>query len=128
MLEHAVRRRYIQAAQQVAELAWYRRRDLDAVRHRAEALVLAAASDSYQCVAQHCAPAQWTEHLIDYLGQTRSGGLAGISTGLRDLDTMTLGLSPGLYLVAAATGTGKTGLGRTDRLARRQSITGRLCS
>ncbi len=109
VLEHAIRRRYIQAAQEIAELAWYRRRDLDAVRHRAEALVLAAASDSVGRRAA-LAPAQWTEHLIDYLGQTRSGGLAGISTGLRDLDTMTLGLSPGLYLLAAATGTGKTAL------------------
>ncbi len=109
VLEHAVRRRYIEAAQQVAELAWERRRDLDTVRHRAEALVLAAASDSFDRRAA-LPPAQWTEHLIDYLGRTRSGGLAGISTGLRDLDTMTLGLSPGLYLVAAATGTGKTAL------------------
>jgi replicative DNA helicase len=53
---------------------------------------------------------QWTEHLIDYLGQAKEGGLAGVSTGLRDLDTMTLGLSPALYLLAAATGTGKTGI------------------
>jgi len=47
---------------------------------------------------------------MDYLGQARMGGLAGVSTGLRDLDTMTLGLSPGLYLLAASTGTGKTAL------------------
>src|SRR6266705_2687832 len=47
---------------------------------------------------------------MDYLGQARVGGLAGVSTGLRDLDTITLGLSPGLYLVAAATGTGKTAI------------------
>jgi hypothetical protein len=36
---------------------------------------------------------EWTDHLIEYLGQARSGGLAGVSTGPRDLDTMTLGLS-----------------------------------
>jgi len=47
---------------------------------------------------------------MEYLGQARTSGLAGVSTGLRDLDTMTLGLSPGLYLVAAATGTGKTAI------------------
>ena len=46
VLEHAVRRRYIEAAQQVAELAWNRRRDLDTVKQRAEALVLGASSDT----------------------------------------------------------------------------------
>ena len=55
-------------------------------------------------------PSEWTDHLIDYLGQARTGGLAGVSTGLRDLDTMTLGLSQGLYLLAASTGTGKTAM------------------
>jgi replicative DNA helicase len=47
---------------------------------------------------------------MDYLGQARAGGLAGISTGLRDLDTITLGLLPWLCLLAAATGTGKTAI------------------
>jgi replicative DNA helicase len=55
-------------------------------------------------------PAEWTAHLFDYLGRARTEGLAGVSTGLRDLDNMTLGLSPGLYLLAASTGTGKTAL------------------
>ena len=109
VLEHAVRRRYISAAQQVAELAWNRRRDLDTVKQRAEALVLGASSDTLSRRAV-LPPSEWTEHLMDYLGQARTGGLAGVSTGLRDLDTMTLGLSPGLYLVAAATGTGKTAI------------------
>ncbi len=55
-------------------------------------------------------PPEWTGHLMEYLERSRTGGLAGVSTGLRDLDTMTLGLSPGLYLLAASTGTGKTAL------------------
>ena len=109
VLEHAVRRRYISAAQQVAELAWNRRRDLDTVKQRAEALVLGASSDTLSRRAV-VPPSEWTEHLMEYLGQARTSGLAGVSTGLRDLDTMTLGLSPGLYLVAAATGTGKTAI------------------
>jgi len=109
VLEHAVRRRYIEAAQQVAELAWNRRRDLDTVKQRAEALVLGASSDTLSRRAV-LPPSEWTEHLMDYLGQARTSGLAGVSTGLRDLDRMTLGLSPGLYLVAAATGTGKTAI------------------
>ena len=94
VLEHAVRRRYIGAAQQVAELAWNRRKDLDTVKQRAEALVLGASSDTLSRRAV-LPPSEWTEHLMDYLGQARTNGLAGVSTGLRDLDTMTLGLSPG---------------------------------
>jgi len=109
VLEHAVRRRYISAAQQVAELAWNQRKDLDTVKQRAEALVLGASSDSPSRRAV-VPPSEWTEHLMEYMGQARTGGLAGVSTGLRDLDTMTLGLSPGLYLLAASTGTGKTAL------------------
>jgi replicative DNA helicase len=133
VLEHAVRRRYIAAGQQVAELAWNRRKDLDTVKQRAEALVLGASSDTLSRRAV-VPPSEWTEHLMEYLGQARTSGLAGVSTGLRDLDTMTLGLSPGLYLVAAATGTGKTAIagqialhvGRAQRSPIRTSF--RLCS
>jgi replicative DNA helicase len=109
VLEHAVRRRYISAGQQVAELAWNRRKDLDTIKQRAEALVLGASSDTLSRRAL-LSPSEWTADLMDYLGQARAGGLAGVSTGLRDLDTTTLGLSPGLYLLAAATGTGKTAI------------------
>ncbi len=56
------------------------------------------------------APSEWTGHLMEYLERSRTGGLAGVSTGLREVDGMTLGLCPGLYLVAASTGTGKTAL------------------
>jgi replicative DNA helicase len=58
---------------------------------------------------------EWTSHLFDYLGQARTDGLAGVSTGLKDLDTMTLGLSPGQYLLPASTGTGKTALASRSR-------------
>ncbi len=107
--DHALRRRYIGAAQHVAELAWDVRREVDTVRQRSEALILGAATDtlSGQVVLS---PPEWTGHLMEYLERSRTGGLAGVSTGLRDLDTMTLGLSPGLYLLAASTGTGKTAL------------------
>jgi replicative DNA helicase len=109
VLEHAVRRRYISAGQQVAELAWNQRKDLDTVKQRAEALVLGASSDTLSRRAV-LPPSEWTEHLLEYLGQARTDGLAGVSTGLRDLDRMTLGLSTGLYLLAASTGTGKTAI------------------
>jgi replicative DNA helicase len=84
-------------------VGWSTCRSLDTVKQRAEALVLGASSDTISRRAV-LPPSEWTEHLMDYLGQARTNGLAGVSTGLRDLDTMTLGLSPGLYLVAAATG------------------------
>jgi replicative DNA helicase len=71
--------------------------------------VLGASSDTLSRRAV-LPPSEWTSHLMDYLGQARAGGLAGVSTGLRDLDTITLGLSPGLYMLAASTGTGKTAL------------------
>ncbi len=109
VLEHAVRRRYISAGQQVAELAWNRRKDLDEVKHLAEAAVLGASSDTLSRRAV-LSPEDWTTQLMDYLGRARIDGLAGVSTGLHDLDRMTLGLSPGLYLLAASTGTGKTAL------------------
>jgi replicative DNA helicase len=108
--DHALRRRFISAAQLVAELAWNVRHDVETVRQRSEALILGAATDtlSGQVVL---APTEWTGHLMEYLERSRTGGLPCISTGLTDLDAMTLGLSPGLYLVAASTGTGKTALG-----------------
>jgi len=34
---------------------------------------------------------EWTSHHFDFPGRARTDGLAGVSTGLRDLDTMTLG-------------------------------------
>jgi replicative DNA helicase len=117
VLEHAIRRRYISAAQQVAELAWGRRKDLDEVKHLAEAAILGASSETMSRRAV-LAPIEWTAHLLEYLDQARTDGLAGVSTGLRDLDTITLGLSPGLYLLAASTGTGKDRPGRADRAAR----------
>jgi len=107
--DHALRRRVIGAAQHVAEIAWDVRQDVETVRQRSEALILGAATDTLtgQVVLS---PPEWTGHLMEYLERSRTGGLAGVSTGLRDVDSMTLGLSPGLYLVAASTGTGKTAL------------------
>jgi replicative DNA helicase len=107
--DHALRRRFIGAAQHVAELAWDVRQDIETVRQRSEALVLGAATDTLSG-QEVLAPDTWTDHLLEFLDRSRTGGLAGVSTGLRDLDTMTLGLSPGLYLLAASTGTGKTAM------------------
>jgi len=110
VVEHATRRRYISAAQRVAELAWNPRHDLGTVKDRAEALVLGAASDTLGRKLLF-RPSDWTASLLDYLGEAQTDGLAGVSTGLRDLDRMTLGLSKGwLYLLGARPGTGKTAI------------------
>jgi replicative DNA helicase len=94
----------------VAELAWDVRRDLQTVRRRSEALILGASSDTLGRKAAF-RPEEWTSNVLKFLGQTRTDGLAGMSTGLSDLDTMTLGLSKGwLYLLGARTGTGKTAI------------------
>jgi replicative DNA helicase len=107
--DHPLRRRFIGAAQHVAELAWDVRQDIETVRQRSEALVLGAATDTLSG-QEVLAPDAWTDHLLEFLDRSRTGGLAGVSTGLRDLDGMTLGLSAGLYLLAASTGTGKTAM------------------
>ena len=110
VVAHATRRRYISAAQKVAELAWDVRRDLETVKQRAEALVLGAASDTLGRKLLF-RPAEWAARLADYLEESRVDGLAGVSTGLTDLDRMTLGLAKGwLYLLGARPGTGKTAL------------------
>ncbi|MBV9581516.1 MAG: hypothetical protein JO057_23310 [Chloroflexi bacterium] len=96
--EHAVRRRYISAGQQVAELAWNRGKALEEVKHVAEAAVLGAASDTISRRAV-LSPAASTADLFEYLGRTRESGLAGVATGLSDLNRMTLGLSTELYLL-----------------------------
>src|SRR5216683_2729069 len=58
-------------------------KDLDTVKQRAETLVLGASSDTSSRRAV-LPPAEWREHLMEYLGQARSNGQAGVSIGLRD--------------------------------------------
>jgi hypothetical protein len=105
--DYALRRRFVDTAQRVTELACDVGQEIDGVRQRSMALMLGA-SNGTLAGQEVLAPETWTDHLLDYLERGRTGGIAGVSTGLRDLDTMTLGLSPGLYLLAASTGTGKT--------------------
>jgi replicative DNA helicase len=109
--EHALRRRYIDAAQAVAELAWDRRQELEHVKQRAEALVLGAGNDTLGRKLLF-GPGEWAPDLFEYLSTAARGdGLAGVSTGLRDIDHLTRGLSKGsLYLLGARTGSGKTQL------------------
>ena len=69
VLEHAVRRLYISAAQPVAELARNRQEDLDTVKQRAEVLVLGATSETLSRRAVLSSPSEWTEYLMDYLAR-----------------------------------------------------------
>src|ERR671935_419567 len=88
VVEHATRRRYINAAQTVAELAWNPRHDLGTVKDRAEALVLGAGTETLRRQAL-LSPAEWTDQLLAYLAEGQGEGLAGPSTGLRDYDALT---------------------------------------
>src|SRR5262249_31109342 len=80
--EMAVRRRRISAAQVMAELNWNVRVPIDEARERAEALVLGADGDTLGR-RQVLGPGEWTSRTMDYLGQSKTNGLAGVSTGLR---------------------------------------------
>jgi hypothetical protein len=101
------RRRYISAAQQVAGLAWNRRRDLETVKQRAEALVLGASSDT---LSRRAVPSP--------LGMdVASHGLPGAGEGRWSRRRLHRPSRPGHYhawVVArpvppgAATGSGKT--------------------
>jgi len=110
VLERARRRGYISAAEAQAALAWNVRLDLETVKQRSEALVLAVSADTLGRKLLF-SPSEWAPDLLEYLGEARRNGLAGVSTGLQEVDRLTLGLSKGwLYLLGARTGTGKTQL------------------
>lgn len=110
VLDRSVRRRYISACQRGAELAWDVRQPLESVKSQIEAAVLGASCGTLGKKVLFN-PEEWTQHAIEYLSQGQSNGLAGLSTGLADLDAMTLGLCRGwLYLLGARPGTGKTAL------------------
>jgi len=110
VLERSRRRGYISAAQTQAQLAWNVRLDLETVKQRSEALVLGVSADTLGRKLLF-SPSEWAPDLLEYLGEARRDGLAGVSTGLQEVDRLTLGLSKGwLYLLGARTGTGKTQL------------------
>lgn len=105
----ATQRRYIDAAQRIAEKAWPQGVDVDDLAMLAESLVAAARpsetrTDLYE-------PKRWAQTFQDDLEARSSGNRTAVSTGLIDLDAMTLGLEAGgLYLLMATPGTGKTEL------------------
>lgn len=105
----ATQRRYIAAAQTIAERAWPRGVDIEALATDAEGLLTAARprrsrSDLFD-------PERWAEAFRDDLDLRASGERTAVTTGLLDLDGMTLGLEAGgLYLLMGTPGSGKTEL------------------
>jgi replicative DNA helicase len=105
----ATQRRYIQAAQTIAEKAWRHGADVEQLAREAAGLLQAAAPrrssrDLYD-------PERWAETLMNDQESRAIGQRTSVSTGLADLDAMTLGLEAGgLYLVMGTPGTGKTEL------------------
>ena len=105
----AAQRRFIGAGQTIAEKAWPRGVDLDVLAHEAEAALAAARPsrsrrDLYD-------PERWANVFMDDLEARTVGQRTAVTTGLIDLDAMTLGLEVGgLYLLMGTPGTGKTEL------------------
>lgn len=109
VIDAATQRRYAAAAQAIAEKAWRRGADVQQLAADVDAL-LAAARPSH---TRHDLydPERWATAFWDDLEARTNGLRTAVSTGLRDLDAMTLGFeSGGLYLLMATPGTGKTEL------------------
>src|SRR5262249_11524004 len=73
--DYALRRRFVDAAQQITEFACDLRHEIDSVRQRSAALMLGASNDTLNG-QEVLAPETWTDHLLDYLERGRTGGLA----------------------------------------------------
>lgn len=105
----ATQRRYIDAAQKIVSKSWRNGADIDELAQAAEALLAAArprrsSRDLYD-------PERWAEAFYADLEARTDGHRTAVTTGLKDLDEMTLGLeSGGLYLLMGTPGTGKTEL------------------
>lgn len=105
----ATQRRYIDAAQSIAETWWRDGVDIDEALARTEALLSAARpSESRHDLYD---PQRWADAFMDDLEARSTGQRTAVMTGIGALDTMTLGLEAGgLYLLMGTPGTGKTEL------------------
>ncbi|PWH20624.1 MAG: replicative DNA helicase [Ardenticatenia bacterium] len=107
----AVLRRLIQAATEIAKLAYQDTEDVDSVVDQAESLIFAV---SEKRIARDLVPIRhvldrYYDH-IEYLMQ-HQGEMAGIPTGLVDLDKLLGGLQRSdLIIIAGRPGMGKTSL------------------
>jgi replicative DNA helicase len=106
--EKASRRRLLQAASEVAKLAYNEDLGIDETQTRAETAVLDARRDTGSLVkADELADDLWRD-IEEW--QNNPAEIRGLSTGLTPLDKTIGGLEPGLYVLAARTSMGKTAL------------------
>lgn len=104
----ATQRRYIDAAQNLATMAWRRGIDLSELATKAEASITAARPKTR---GLRMTPEQWAQAVEIDMEARATGQRTAVLTGLRDVDQMTLGLEAGgLYLLMGTPGTGKTEL------------------
>ena len=107
--EHALLRRLIGVAGEIAEMGYEMPDDVTATLDRAETLVFEVAERRVSGSLMGIYPAlqQSLEHLEALF--ERDGGVSGVPTGFIDLDDLLLGLQPSsLVVVAARPGQGKT--------------------
>jgi replicative DNA helicase len=101
--EKAVRRRLVEAGSKIQAMAWSGEGEVSAVSDAAQAEIHAATE-----IATAADPKRPGEgslaSTIDELQaiQNRDGKLTGVSTGFKDLDSLTQGLQPGQLVVVAA--------------------------
>ncbi len=105
----ATQRRYVSAAQKIAEKAWLAGVDVQDLAQQAETLITAARPSSNG--RDLLDPERWADAFWDDLSGRIEGHRTAVGTGLIDIDEMTLGLEAGgLYLLMGTPGTGKTEL------------------
>lgn len=101
--EKAIRRRLVEAASKIQAMAWSGEGEVSEVSDAAQAEIHAATE-----IATAADPKRPGEgsmaSTIDELQaiQNRDGKLTGVSTGFKDLDSLTQGLQPGQLVVVAA--------------------------
>jgi replicative DNA helicase len=109
------RRRLIRAAEEIVKLAWDTEadRDIDALQAEAEGILVGTRGDTTgngSAEASEIADRLY-EHIDTLRLNPRSkGGIYGLPTGIGALDRTLGGLEPGVYIVAARPGMGKTAL------------------
>lgn len=109
--EAAIRRRLMEAAQEIARLAYQGSGDVQELLDQAEQLIFAINAEREHRDLRHLSKAM--EALMDHLEQIQAseGEILGVPTGLRDLDVLLGGLQKSdLILLAARPGVGKTSL------------------
>jgi replicative DNA helicase len=109
VMDTATQRRYADTAQKIAEAAWRPGADIEELQTRIDTLIAAARpSHSRRDLYD---PERWADAFASDLEARANGQRTAVSTGLAEIDNLTLGLEAGgLYLLMATPGTGKTEL------------------